>query len=539
MALDNIQGVVSRGVRKVNEQVVQEGRALIITEENEDQYSWEDIPNGSLKVNGTTGLIMVKLAGQSNWIPSNIRLDIARDPEGNILDINGNRITDPKYLELVNTAISQGGHTISIARDAIVVRENFTIIDANVPGGQFSYEDEQGNRYFGTRNTEGFWFELKKGHYCPGRNMLDIIIDDCLYRSAASGGVVEISESQFIMPEELINGMELTVKYYQLNRIGNPYPRIYLRRGDYSVSGDFDTLTGNDDIYEPENAEVGDVWFDYNGDPDAYDGYLDDVVQSLNDGTIPKIPWDKITGWPKTVADAIARGIMVDVAVKKHMHDVSDITGLDTMILEACSGATSAVSAQTAQIAETAKTANNAQLLQNRTVGNQVDNIVAVQLDGKISPDIIPDSVKTIAKMKDFDDLIHSIHSIVQGYFTKGMIMAWYGNQNQVPSGWVICDGTNGTPDLRDRFVMGAGRFSKGDVIAPGLPNITGTFGGNAKAYPDPEGAFTRIKTGPQGSGNSTDGAVINFNASYSNDIYGHSNTVQPPAVVMYYIMKT
>lgn len=539
MALDNIQGVVSRGVRKVNEQIVQEGRALIITEENEDQYSWENIPNGSLKVNGTTGLIMVKLAGQSNWIPSNIRLDTARDPEGNILDINGNKITDPQYLELVNTAISQGGHTVSIAKDAIVVRENYTIIDANVPGGKFSYEDENGNRYFSTRNTDGFWFELRKGHYCPGRNMLEVIIDDCLCRSAASGGIVEISESQFIMPEELINGMELTVKYYQLNKIGNPYPRIYLRRGDYSVSGDFDKLTGNDDVYEPENAEVGDIWFDYNADPDAYDGYLDDLVQSLEDGTVSKIPWDKITGWPRTVADAVSRGIMVDAAVKKHMHNVSDITGLDTMILEACSGATSAVSAQTAQTAETAKTANNAQLLQNRTIGTKAGNIVVVQLDGKISADIIPDSMQTITNMRDYNTLIENINSTIQSYFVKGMIMAWYGNQNQVPSGWVICDGTNGTPDLRNKFIMGAGKYNKGEVIAAGLPNITGTFGGNAQANPNPDGAFAMIAPAAQGSGNSTNGALINFNANYSNTIYGNSDTVQPPAVAMFYIMKT
>lgn len=26
-----------------------------------------------------------------------------------------------------------------------------------------------------------------------------------------------------------------------------------------------------------------------------------------------------------------------------------------------------------------------------------------------------------------------------------------------VPTGWVICDGTNGTPDLRDRFIVAAG----------------------------------------------------------------------------------
>ena len=38
-----------------------------------------------------------------------------------------------------------------------------------------------------------------------------------------------------------------------------------------------------------------------------------------------------------------------------------------------------------------------------------------------------------------------------------GCIIMWYGNDTAVPSGWFICDGTNGTPDLRDKFIVGAG----------------------------------------------------------------------------------
>ena len=39
----------------------------------------------------------------------------------------------------------------------------------------------------------------------------------------------------------------------------------------------------------------------------------------------------------------------------------------------------------------------------------------------------------------------------------KGFIISFYGREEDVPSGWHICDGTNGTPDLRDRFIVGAG----------------------------------------------------------------------------------
>lgn len=36
-----------------------------------------------------------------------------------------------------------------------------------------------------------------------------------------------------------------------------------------------------------------------------------------------------------------------------------------------------------------------------------------------------------------------------------GGIIIWSGASNAVPDGWALCDGTNGTPDLRGRFVLG------------------------------------------------------------------------------------
>ena len=37
-----------------------------------------------------------------------------------------------------------------------------------------------------------------------------------------------------------------------------------------------------------------------------------------------------------------------------------------------------------------------------------------------------------------------------------GFIGLWSGTVNAVPKGWALCNGQNGTPDLRDRFVVGA-----------------------------------------------------------------------------------
>lgn len=38
-----------------------------------------------------------------------------------------------------------------------------------------------------------------------------------------------------------------------------------------------------------------------------------------------------------------------------------------------------------------------------------------------------------------------------------GAIMIWSGTENNVPEGWSICNGQNGTVDLRDKFVLAAG----------------------------------------------------------------------------------
>ena len=38
-----------------------------------------------------------------------------------------------------------------------------------------------------------------------------------------------------------------------------------------------------------------------------------------------------------------------------------------------------------------------------------------------------------------------------------GTVLSWYGKLADIPEGFALCDGTNGTPDLRDRFVVGAG----------------------------------------------------------------------------------
>lgn len=60
--------------------------------------------------------------------------------------------------------------------------------------------------------------------------------------------------------------------------------------------------------------------------------------------------------------------------------------------------------------------------------------------------------------------------------FPRGMIMLFNGKDSDVPQGWAICDGLNGTPDLRGRVAVG---YNPGSNAASGLSQkLIGTMGG-------------------------------------------------------------
>ena len=47
----------------------------------------------------------------------------------------------------------------------------------------------------------------------------------------------------------------------------------------------------------------------------------------------------------------------------------------------------------------------------------------------------------------------------------SGTVFLWYGSIASIPDGYILCNGANGTPDLRDRFVVGAGStYAVGDT---------------------------------------------------------------------------
>ena len=56
--------------------------------------------------------------------------------------------------------------------------------------------------------------------------------------------------------------------------------------------------------------------------------------------------------------------------------------------------------------------------------------------------------------------------SVPQGSsLPTGSIIPWYGNLADIPDGFALCNGSNGTPDLRDKFITGAGStYALGDT---------------------------------------------------------------------------
>lgn len=121
------------------------------------------------------------------------------------------------------------------------------------------------------------------------------------------------------------------------------------------------------------------------------------------------------------------------------------------------------------------------------------------------------------------------VSSAVAGGVPTGCILMWSGSIATIPSGWYLCNGSNGTPDLRNRFIVGAGstyavaatggsadaivvshthsvsdpgHFHSISAIAPnevGVGEVT-TGSGDTSGNPNTDSASTGITIGTTGS---------------------------------------
>jgi len=69
-----------------------------------------------------------------------------------------------------------------------------------------------------------------------------------------------------------------------------------------------------------------------------------------------------------------------------------------------------------------------------------------------------------------------------------GVICLWYGSIANIPAGWALCNGAGGTPDLRDKFIVGAGSTYAVDETG-GAASHTHDFTGGGHYHTIPEGS--------------------------------------------------
>jgi hypothetical protein len=146
----------------------------------------------------------------------------------------------------------------------------------------------------------------------------------------------------------------------------------------------------------------------------------------------------------------------------------------------------------------------------------------------------------------------------------SGLISMWYGTIATIPTGWVLCNGSNGTPDLRNKFVIGAHTDSVGVAYSTVTGSNTQTGGTKdagvvshthtaTSVVTDPSHAHTQIGTSPgiaglEGAGSAavantsnTGSAVTGIAVATTIATAGSSGTDAnlPPYYALAFIMKT
>jgi hypothetical protein len=120
-----------------------------------------------------------------------------------------------------------------------------------------------------------------------------------------------------------------------------------------------------------------------------------------------------------------------------------------------------------------------------------------------------------------------------------GLIAMWHGSISSIPAGWSLCDGSNGTPDLRDRFIVGASQDNEGNASTSVFPPYLLVSGGVAVTRTLPE-----VRQWVVPDGIDAPGAVPLWDGS--DDLFGDpvdttahfAESYLPPFYALAYIMK-
>lgn len=134
-----------------------------------------------------------------------------------------------------------------------------------------------------------------------------------------------------------------------------------------------------------------------------------------------------------------------------------------------------------------------------------------------------------------------------------GVITIWYSGSTTIPAGWSVCDGTNGTPDMRGLFVVGASNDSEvgtnsgsathshtgGGTSAIGEHNhgVSGGTGNASSTVTRSGGAGDYRKSGQHSHSFSLTSGNGGGTHSHNVGISGAS-AITPPYYKLFYIMK-
>jgi len=152
------------------------------------------------------------------------------------------------------------------------------------------------------------------------------------------------------------------------------------------------------------------------------------------------------------------------------------------------------------------------------------------------------EKVPTFQQVKDWatSTLVTSVNNNTGDITTppSGGIIMWSGSVSNIPNGWTLCDGTDGAPDLQDRFVVGAGsQYAVGDT--GGSDEVTLTEA-EMPSHNHTIDATDSNDTGGSGSNHAktvpTSGLEYTYNSGSVGSDQAHEN--RPSYYAVAYIMK-
>jgi len=130
--------------------------------------------------------------------------------------------------------------------------------------------------------------------------------------------------------------------------------------------------------------------------------------------------------------------------------------------------------------------------------------------------------------------------------FPVGGIILWSGTVAAIPTGWALCDGTNGTPDLTGKFVVHAdadsgGTYDVGDTGgADSVTLTTSQIPSHTHSYTDSYVLQSSLNPGIDIDFNATTwnpNGLLNKTTGSTGSGSSHEN--RPPYYALAYIMKT